>query len=95
MLSERPLSPDAEASTASTHALGIPGFTWDSIRDVASLPKLTAAFDAYAREQLDDPAWAQLARYRATRGVGMSPEELSDATTIHPRPGPDQRPFYP
>ncbi len=79
MLSERPLSPDAEASTASTHALGIPGFTWDSIRDVASLPKLTAAFDAYARAHLDDPAWAQLARYRSTRGVGMSPEELSDA----------------
>ncbi len=78
MQSDRPVSPDAMASTASTHALGVAGFTYDMIRDVASLPRLTAAFDAPARAQLDDAAWAQLSRYRSTRGEGMSPEELSD-----------------
>ncbi len=78
-LSDRPLSPDAKASTASSLALGFAGFTWSALRDVSQLPRLTEAFDAYAREALTESSWALLSRYRSTRGEGMSPEEVSDA----------------
>ena len=78
-LSDRPITPGASASAPRRLALGVPGFTYASIRDVASLPRLTAAFDAFARAQLDEAAWALFTRYRATRGEGMNPEEVSEA----------------
>jgi hypothetical protein len=46
-LSDRPITPGASASAPRRLALGVPGFTYASIRDVASLPRLTAAFDAF------------------------------------------------
>ena len=78
-LSDRPLGSDAKAPAPAKLSLGIAGFTWDSLRDVSQLPRLTAAFDAYAREALTESSWALLSRYRSTRGEGMSPEEVSDA----------------
>ncbi len=77
-LSDRPLT-DAAQPASNAPALGVAGFTYASLRDVASLPKLTAAFDDWARARLDEATWALFNRYRETRGEGMSPEEVSEA----------------
>ena len=80
-LSDRPLTPTTPSATAASTQLspGLEGFTYESLRDVASLPKLTAAFDDFARARLDAATWSLFEKYRASKGEGMSAEEVSDA----------------
>jgi NADPH-dependent glutamate synthase beta subunit-like oxidoreductase/NAD(P)H-flavin reductase len=59
--------------------IGFAGFSYRDLHDPTRLPALTARFDAWARERMTPEAWAQFERYRATRGEGLSPEEISEA----------------
>jgi NADPH-dependent glutamate synthase beta subunit-like oxidoreductase/NAD(P)H-flavin reductase len=76
-LSDRPL-PAQISVKHSVFTPSLPDFTWASLRDPLTLPKLTAAFDAHARTVLDAATWSLFERYRATIGEGMSPEEVSE-----------------
>jgi NADPH-dependent glutamate synthase beta subunit-like oxidoreductase/NAD(P)H-flavin reductase len=78
-LSDRPLSSRSDAQTPPARpTLGFPGFTYEDLRDVSALPRLTAAFDDFARAKVTEAEWAAFTRYRETFGEAMSPEELSD-----------------
>ncbi|MFO0610906.1 MAG: FAD-dependent oxidoreductase [Polyangiales bacterium] len=76
-LSDRPLDTTARPAPV-VFTPGVEGFSYADLRDARALPRLTAAFDAFAAPLLGDEAWAAFARYRATKGAGMSPEEVSD-----------------
>jgi NADPH-dependent glutamate synthase beta subunit-like oxidoreductase/NAD(P)H-flavin reductase len=65
--------------TASKLSLGLPGFTWDDLFVSSKLRELHARFDDHARSAAGAEAWAKFERYRASRGEGMSPEQVSDA----------------
>ena len=83
-LSDRPLDTTASAATP-TFTPGLAGFTYADLRDARALPRLTAAFDAFAAPALGDAAWADFARYRETKGEGMSPEAVSNVI-VHTAP---------
>jgi NADPH-dependent glutamate synthase beta subunit-like oxidoreductase/NAD(P)H-flavin reductase len=76
-LSDRPLDTSARPAPAS-FTPGVEGFSYRDLRDLRALPRLTAAFDAFAAPLVGDAAWAAFTRYRATKGDGLSPEEVSD-----------------
>ena len=56
--------------------LGVPGFTYPDLYEPRALARLTAAFDAFLAAR-DSAVAERLLAYRASRGVGMSPEEQS------------------
>src|SRR5689334_17786196 len=58
--------------------LGLPGLTYRDLFDAKKLPVLAARFDAFAREHTGAEVWERFERYRATRGEGMAPEEISE-----------------
>ncbi len=79
-LSDKPyVSAAAAPLRAPTFKPAIPGFSYADLRDAAQLPRLTAAFDAFARETMPPGAWAAFEAYRASGGRGLSAEAVSDA----------------
>ncbi|MBI5512352.1 MAG: FAD-dependent oxidoreductase [Deltaproteobacteria bacterium] len=55
---------------------GIPGFSYRQLRAVEHLPRLTRAFDAFARERVPAERWEAFERYR--KGEPLGPEAVSE-----------------
>jgi NADPH-dependent glutamate synthase beta subunit-like oxidoreductase/NAD(P)H-flavin reductase len=69
-------------------SLGIPGFTWGDLFVSSKLRALAERFDAHAREAAGPEAWSRFEHYRASRGEGMAPEQISETlVTIAPHLG--------
>jgi hypothetical protein len=58
--------------------IGIPGFTYADLYDPSRLADLTDLFHSQLRSA-DAEVWERFERYRASKGDGMTPEEISEA----------------
>src|SRR6188768_2605206 len=55
--------------------LGVPGFTFDDLFDPAALARLSSVFEDWFKAT-DASSHARFDAYRASRGSGMSPEDV-------------------